>query len=278
MVQNRCMKTRTTPAIFLFRSSSCALLLLFFLTTAGSAQTSKFPAWMDEVDFSEPAQSGRTGFNSPQGPVDPTTGQATTIESSKSSVFNKPKLPDFSKLREKAIKSELEKKANDSNQLEQSYSVSLKNMEHLEASRKKLDTLLAADPGEDERHQLLKAIGEIERKLNLSSELVKLMGNDGAVPGLAKAVASLTPEQYQKALQLSKQLFQNSGNGGGEITPPKSLFPEFKAPAKADAEGNDDDNEEYEPRPRTYRPGQIKPFYHELKKAQQRLKEENSDE
>ncbi len=271
------MKTPITPASLLNRSSSYMFLLLFFLTTTGSAQTSKFPAWMDEVDFSAPAQSDKAGFNSPQGPVDPSTGQATSIESSKSSVFNKPKLPDFSKLREKAIKSELEKKASDSNQLEQSYSVSLKNLEQLQTSKQKLDTLLAANPGEDERHQLLKAIGEIERKLNLSSELVKLMGSDGVVPGLAKAVASLTPEQYQKALQLSKQLFQNSGTGG-EITPPKSLFPEFKAPAKADENGNDDDDEEYEPRPRTYRPGQIKPFYHELKKAQQRLKEENSDE
>lgn len=277
MVQNRCMKTRTTPAILLNRSSIYMLLFLFFLSMTGSAQTSKFPAWMDEVDFSAPAPGEKAGFNSPQGPVDPSTGQATTIESSKSSVFNKPKLPDFSKLREKAIKSELEKKASDSNQLEQSYSVSLKNLEQLQTSKQKLDTLLAANPGEDERHQLLKAIGEIERKLNLSNELVKLMGSDGVVPDLAKAVASLTPEQYQKALQLSKQLFQNSGTGG-EITPPKSLFPEFKAPAKADKNGNDGDDEEYEPRPRTYRPGQIKPFYQELKKAQQRLKEENSDE
>lgn len=252
-------------------------LFLSLITATSSAQQRQFPAWMEEADFSKPAVGDKFGFNEPQGPVDPSTGRVTTTTVKKNSAFGKPILPDFKKMREKALKSELEQKAKENNELEQSYKVSLKNIEQLQARKKQLEILLAANPGDAERHKLLQAIGDLDNKISLSKELATMMDSNNQTTGGQQTIASLTPEQYRRAKEIGKLLFPDKGNKSAKITPPKSLFPDF-IPPKKKSDDSEDDETEYQPKPRQYKPGQIKPFYQDLKKALQQTQEEYSSD
>ncbi len=229
----------------------------------------KFPEWMDEVKFDS---STRQGFNEPAMPIDPATGKAAEQSAARKGM--RPELPDFSKMREKAIKMEMERKKKDADSLEESYSLSLKNLDQLKAGKGRLELLLAANPGDKERLQLLEGLKDFEDKIKASEELLRLIGTASATPG--QAIASLTADQFARAVKLQKQLFSDKSQGTGLKSP--------AAPSQAAAlTKQEETDEEIESRAaklrhQPYRPGRIKSFYRESKEAQKKAAEEGDDE
>ncbi|HQB84418.1 MAG TPA: hypothetical protein PLR50_13030, partial [Candidatus Rifleibacterium sp.] len=198
-------------------------LTAFLLLSAGQifADPQKFPSWMEEVELRKPA--AQNSFNEPTAPIDPATGQPSTNSKGPGAAFGKPKLPDFSKLREKAIKAEFEKRAAAEGELENSYSASVKNIDQLKSEKSRLETLLAAGPGDNERQQLLAGIGGLAQKIALSEELIKLLSQSGD-PNAKIPVASLSSAQFDRAIEIKKLLFPGSH---------KAAPLPFKAPTKA---------------------------------------------
>ena len=262
-----------------------AIIILFFAASAVCCfGQQKFPAWMDEVDMK--SDSNRQGFNEPEAPIDPSTGQPSAGSRPPGSVFGKPRLPDFSKMREMALKTELERRAAAEGDLEGSFSASISNIEALKTEKAKLESLLAASPGQNEKQQLLAGIGELAKKLALSEEFVKLL-DQNSTGSRQTPVASLTSTQFDRAIELQNLLFpgksrQKAGNTGTieSQAPQKSTASsteQVSAPAQMAASGSaktdaETDTED-EPRLKPYRPGQIKSFYLESKKAQQQKQE-----
>ncbi len=227
---------------------------------------------MDKVEFSE-NNSNRQGFNEPQIPVDPATGQPAQSQSETKKAFGRPNLPDFTRLREKAIKAEFVRKANEEKSIESCYTASLSNIRQLEENRNRLSALLAASPGEEERHQLLHAIGELDRKILLTNELHSIL--QPGTTSATSAVASLTQQQYQRAIQIKDLLFPQTPGKNGAIGEPDSLFPPMAKPVLSKTGNNDEDNSTVR---KPYRPGRIKSFYQESRKSRQLPEEESSDE
>lgn len=254
------------------------IAMLFCANVRADETMTNFPAWMNQADQQS---TGKQGINEPSMPIDPATGQPAT-ESTRSKNF-KPQLPDFKKMREKAIKLEMEKKSDAIGSLEKSYSISVKNLEQLKGNKSDLERLLAANPGANERLQLLEGIKEIENKIKASEELLSLIGGNNASGTPGQAIASLTAEQFDRAMKLQKQLFSKEPKKAGAIKvparpePPKGLNSQT-----GDATGKESD-EEIEARAaklrhRPYRPGRIKSFYLESKEAQKKASEEAENE
>jgi len=251
-------------------------LTAFLLLSAGQifADPQKFPSWMEEVELRKPA--AQNSFNEPTAPIDPATGQPSTNSKGPGAAFGKPKLPDFSKLREKAIKAEFEKRAAAEGELENSYSASVKNIDQLKSEKSRLETLLAAGPGDNERQQLLAGIGGLAQKIALSEELIKLLSQSGD-PNAKIPVASLSSAQFDRAIEIKKLLFPGSH---------KAAPLPFKAPTKAtkavesEPQAVDHDREPTEEeliKARQYRPGRIKSFYKEMKQAEQQKQEKDEE-
>jgi len=251
-------------------------LTAFLLLSAGQifADPQKFPSWMEEVELRKPA--AQNSFNEPTAPVDPATGQPSTSSKGPGAAFGKPKLPDFSKLREKAIKAEFEKRAAAEGELENSYSASVKNIDQLKSEKSRLETLLAAGPGDNERQQLLAGIGGLAQKIALSEELIKLLSQSGD-PNAKIPVASLSSAQFDRAIEIKKLLFPGSH---------KAAPLPFKAPTKAtkavesEPQAVDHDREPTEEeliKARQYKPGRIKSFYKEMKQAEQQKQEKDEE-
>lgn len=261
------------------------IMILFFMAAAVCCSgQQKFPDWMDEVELK--SDSAKQGFNEPEAPIDPSTGQPSPGSRPPGSIFGKPKLPDFSKMREKAIKTELERRAAAEGDLEGSYSASINNIDSLKAEKAKLETLLAASPGQNEKQQLLAGIGELAKKLALSEEFIKLLDQNSS--GTRQTpVASMTAAQFNRAIELQSLLFP----GKPRLTSGKSNKIENQSPQKTTASSTeqiltpvphtasdtdktaDEADTEEEARLKPYRPGQIKSFYLESKKAQQQKQE-----
>ena len=251
-------------------------LTAFLLLSAGQifADPQKFPSWMEEVELRKPA--AQNSFNEPTAPIDPATGQPSTNSKGPGAAFGKPKLPDFSKLREKAIKAEFEKRAAAEGELENSYSASVKNIDQLKSEKSRLETLLAAGPGDNERQQLLAGIGGLAQKIALSEELIKLLSQSGD-PNAKIPVASLSSAQFDRAIEIKKLLFPGSH---------KAAPLPFKAPTKATKavesgpQAVDHDREPTEEeliKARQYKPGRIKSFYKEMKQAEQQKQEKDEE-
>lgn len=250
------------------------MMFCFCLYGNASAQQ-KFPAWMDEVE-PEGANSKETqGFNEPMAPVDPSTGQQSGLNRPAGSVLGKPRLPDFSKMREKALKAELERRASATGELKESYNASLTNLDQLKKSRNQLETLLSANPGENGRHQLLKGLGDLDQKIALSEEFLKLLGGPSAQAGVAPAVASLTSSQFDRVKQIQQLLFPQLKSTVSSPVQPAAAEKASPAPFAARTEQSEEaePTEEELRRARTYRPGRIKSFFIESKKAQQQNEE-----
>ncbi|PKL50979.1 MAG: hypothetical protein CVV42_01370 [Candidatus Riflebacteria bacterium HGW-Riflebacteria-2] len=261
------MNTRRSFNAIIVVTSFTAMFFLVAVCPASAQQ--KFPDWMDEVKFDS---SSRQGLNEPDMPIDPATGKAAEQRPTRKGF--RPELPDFSKMREKAIKMEMERKQKDANSLEESYSMSLKNLDQLKEGKSRLELLLAANPGENERLQLLEGLKDIEDKIKASEELQALIGNASATPG--QAIASLTADQFARAARLQKQIFSDK-NGAAGI---KSPAPPSQAAALADETESDEEiaARAAKLRHRPYRPGRIKSFYRESKEAQKKAAEEGNDE
>jgi len=251
-------------------------LTAFLLLSAGQifADPQKFPSWMEEVELRKPA--AQNSFNEPTAPIDPATGQPSTNSKGPGAAFGKPKLPDFSKLREKAIKAEFEKRAAAEGELENSYSASVKNIDQLKSEKSRLETLLAAGPGDNERQQLLAGIGGLAQKIALSEELIKLLSQSGD-PNAKIPVASLSSAQFDRAIEIKKLLFPGSH---------KAAPLPFKAPTKATkavesepqaVDHNREPTEEELIKARQYKPGRIKSFYKEMKQAEQQKQEKDEE-
>lgn len=82
------------------------LVFAFLFVNSSIFAQNHFPSWMDNVDFNK-----NSSTISYEGPVDPETGKRTTLESKRSKNF-KPKLPDFSELRKKSTKVEMDTSSN----------------------------------------------------------------------------------------------------------------------------------------------------------------------
>ena len=251
-------------------------LTAFLLLFAGQilADPPKFPSWMEEVELRKPGASN--GFNEPAAPVDPATGQPSTNSRGPGSAFGKPKLPDFSKLREKAIKAEFEKRAAAEGELENSYSASVKNIDQLKSEKSRLETLLSAGPGANEKQQLLAGIGGLAQKIALSEELIKLL-SQGGEPNAKVPVASLSSAQFDRAIEIKKLLFPGSHKAAAR---PATVVKKPGAVSGAETQVVDHDREPTEEeliRARQYKPGRIKSFYKEMKQAEQQKQEKDEE-
>ena len=257
------------------RIFTLAFVLLCFAADSPAPAQQKFPDWMDEV---ETRPANKQTFNEPDLPIDPATGQPAA-ERARRKGF-KPELPDFKKMREKAIKAEMEKKSNDANSLEKSYSMSVNNLEQLNKNKTELEQLLAANPGDNARLQLLDGLKDIENKIKLSLELLALIDGNNASGSPKQTIASLTANQFDRALALQKQLFSNKPMTAGAITGPT---PPADPSGYASTPDSIEDDTELEARAaknrlRPYRPGRIKSFYLESKEAQKKAAEEADKE
>lgn len=234
----------------------------------------KFPAWMDEVSPDNKA-SVKVGFNEPAAPIDPSTGQPSATPRPPGSAFHKPNLPDFSKMREKAIKAELEKRLAADGELENSYSASISNLDQLKEKKTNLETLLGANPSDNERNLLLSGLGELSKKLALSEEFIKLLGQDTGQAGQRTPVASLSSTQFNRAIEIQKLLFPGSSKKRALTNLPPNKSAKGKSGVEPET-GEDYDREPTEEeliKARTYRPGGVKSFYLESKKAKQQQQE-----
>lgn len=249
-----------------------AFLLLFAGQTL--ADPPKFPSWMEEVELRKPGASN--GFNEPAAPVDPATGQPSTSSRGPGSAFGKPKLPDFSKLREKAIKAEFEKRAAAEGELENSYSASVKNIDQLKSEKSQLETLLSASPGDKERQQLLAGIGGLAQKIALSEELIRLL-SQGGEPNAKIPVASLSSAQFDRAIEIKKLLFPGSHKAAAlpAAAPIKAITATESQPQAVDHDR--EPTEEELIRARQYKPGRIKSFYKEMKQTEQQKQEKDEE-
>lgn len=250
------------------------LTTLIFVADAPAIAQSRFPGWMDEVQFKSNNNTSQAPA-APHGPIDPETGQISSLKNTAGSTFHKPILPDFSKLREKALKLKTEQKMNANGQLEESYSASLQNIEELRKQKNNLETLLSANPGEAERRLLLKETGELGQKISLTEELLTLLGNNLDQAGNTPAIASLTADQFNRVKQLQQVLFP-------QIIKQPAKSREIKAPAKAPqttsvAFNEQEPSDEELRRARTYRPGRIKSFYREQQQMQHANEEEDEE-
>lgn len=235
---------------YFFRKKLLKLMIAGLIMQSMPAFAGDFPAWMDEVEF----KSGQKELATPQAPLDPETGQAANFESRKGSY--RPKLPDFSKLREKAIKATSEKKASDTASLSNTISFSEENRQKLEKSRTDLEDLLKTitDPGEKER--LTSEKMALDRRIEAASQLLQLIGNQKN--DIAAAVSQLSEEDFAKALELQKLIFGR---------PSEQKKPAGARPVKTD------------PARQFYRPtSKFKSFYTESKeKAAEELDNQDED-
>lgn len=185
----------------------CMILGLVGLAVchSGALSGADFPAWMDEVEFKS-SSSSQFQLNAPMAPIDPETGAAAPLESSKTSQkFKKPKLPDFSKLREKAIKSTTEKKASDTLSLQHTIEFSEKNRDRLVKNRDDLQDLLKTitDPGEKERLSEEKDL--LDKKINAAARLLQLINSGKG--NLAGQLSQLSESDFNQAMQLQQMIF-----------------------------------------------------------------------
>lgn len=203
------------------------LASLFFV--AGNMVVAEdFPAWMDEVEFKS-SSSSQFQLNDPVAPVDPETGAAAPLESSKTSQrFKKPKLPDFSKLREKAIKSTTEKKASDTLSLQHTIEFSEKNRDRLVKNRDDLQSLLKTitDPVEKERLSEEKAL--LDKKINAAAQLLQLINSGKG--SLAGQLSQLSESDFNQAMQLQQLIFGRPSQQ--KFVPPNNVKAKKQEPSR----------------------------------------------
>ncbi len=176
-----------------------------FFVAGNMVAAEDFPAWMDEVEFKS-SSSSQFQLNDPMAPVDPETGAAAPLESSKTSQrFKKPKLPDFSKLREKAIKSTTEKKASDTLSLQHTIEFSEKNRDRLVKNRDDLQSLLKTITDPVEKESLSEEKELLDKKINAAAQLLELINSGKG--NLAGQLSQLSESDFNQAMQLQQMIF-----------------------------------------------------------------------
>lgn len=224
-----------------------AIVCLFLFLCPLSGQQNKFPDWMDEVEFKSNAKTSQEfQFN---GPIDPETGRESTLGGSSKGIFKKPKLPDFSKLREKALKAKLAQREADAPMFKDTISFSEKNQPKLQESSDQLRDLLKTITDPIEKKKVANEKDQLDNKLGAMAKLYQLIGNNPA--NLKNSLANLTDADYKQALDLKKMIFGKPSDFK-ETSPAKHDSGEKKIkPLKSSK------------KERFYRPKKLKSFYQE---------------
>lgn len=203
------------------------LLVLTLLPLAVVAQMQqRFPSWMDEVEFDK-HQPGN--FSEPAAPIDPATGQPAAKRPK--GKFGRPNLPDMKKMREKAMKAELERSTNEKNQLEQSMGSSIKNISQLETSEKQLLGMLKSQANE-QSPELENQLEFLRQRLSAARELKDMLLAGEDEEKLGQVIASLTPDQFSRAKILQGIIFPQqqpkAAEKAKELKEPEPLLPDTR--------------------------------------------------
>jgi hypothetical protein len=228
------------------------ILSIILLTSFASyCPAGDFPAWMDEVEFkrSPSSETKDFQFNTPSGPIDPETGANSQLRGkSPGKIFKRPELPDFSKLREKAIKAETARKASDTLEFNNSINFARNNKEKLEKTRTDLLSLLKQVTDPIKKEKLTHEKKAIDNKLDAIGKLIDLVGSGQG--SMAKSLSQLTDQEYRQALQLQKLIFGKPSETK-DIVPPKPLFKTDNKPSIKNKSSSQN----------FYRPGRFESFY-----------------
>jgi hypothetical protein len=237
------------------------LFFLLLLALPIEVISQDFPDWMDEVEFKRPATDKAFEFSGPSAPLDPETGQSSGFSSTnKTGLFKKPKLPDFTELRKKAIKATLERKASDSLMFEDSIDFTAENRQKLQNSSQDLHALLKTITDPLEKKKLSEEKAAIDQKLSAMEQLLNIIGPGKA--SLSDNLSRLSEADYRKALELQRMIFGRPADVK-QLTPPEPLLKD-ETPKSERTQNN-----------RAYRPGKIKSIYLENKRKKQLENEEN---
>jgi hypothetical protein len=237
------------------------LFFLLLLALPIEVISQDFPDWMDEVEFKRPATDRAFEFSGPSAPLDPETGQSSGFSSTnKTGLFKKPKLPDFTELRKKAIKATLERKASDSLMFEDSIDFTAENRQKLQNSSQDLHALLKTITDPLEKKKLSEEKAAIDQKLSAMEQLLNIIGPGKA--SLSDNLSRLSEADYRKALELQRMIFGRPADVK-QLTPPEPLLKD-ETPKSERTQNN-----------RAYRPGKIKSIYLENKRKKQLENEEN---
>jgi hypothetical protein len=228
------------------------ILALLTIVLPVFAQSESFPDWMDEVEFKRRGSVEQVEFNQLKMPIDPETGQPTTSTSSSvSKKFKRPSLPDFSKLREKAVKSNRQAKEKDSQKIAQALSRVPEQQKQLVKSRNHLSDLLKTLTDTDEKADVEQQKKQIDEKLNALEQFINLLNHEKQ--NLSQGITNLSKEDFSQALELQKLIF-------GKPSQSK------KSAAKTNRKARQN---------QFYKPGKIKSFY--LESQQNKQQEMQSD-
>ncbi|MGM0600380.1 MAG: hypothetical protein ACQETH_11275 [Candidatus Rifleibacteriota bacterium] len=205
---------------------------------------------MDDVEFKRgSSNTDNFQFSTPSGPIDPETGANSPLKSkSPGKMFKKPELPDFSKLREKAIKAEAERKASDTLEFDNSINFARENKDKLEKTRNDLMSLLKNVTDPTEKNKLNQEKEAIDKKLDAIGKLFNIVGSSKG--NMVKNLSQLTDREYKQALQLQKLIFGRPSETK-DIEPPKPLL----------QNNNNQPNKTKANTRNFYRPGKFKSFY-----------------
>ena len=248
-------------------------LLIFysflFFAAILSAETDKnpFPEWMENVGFKrETKHISFEEANGPKAPIDPETGRPSTITKTSSNFFRKPKLPDFTEMRKKAMKASIETNASSTNSLDEKINISVVNLERYKRSaakfKKQLET--AIDPRFIKR--LESELERSERKIAIIEELQKLISSNTSSGTIE--LSKLSPQDQRKAKILQSQLIS--------LNSPKLQPGKFDS--KPTTENKKVKKKKVKIPSRFYRPGGYKSFYKESKGQYEDLSDEDDSD
>jgi hypothetical protein len=136
-----------------------------------------FPQWMDEVPPAPPRSDVETGPLEPDDPDRTMGGTRITASGTgahKTFQFKPPKLPDFSKLREKAMKSKLQQ-TTDGIDRQESETFEVVNLDGEQNKLTQLLTVLANLPEGEQKQLMQKMIAEQTKRLEAARELSVLL-------------------------------------------------------------------------------------------------------
>lgn len=227
------------------------LLILCFFPITIAAAGQKFPSWMDEAKF----QTGHMDSSKSEGfyePIDPETGKPTSTNPRNNKLFNKPKLPDFKKFREKAMKAKIEKKATGTMNLDSNIDLSITNLSGLKASEGQLDEQIRRAASDVFKNTLMIQKQNLTNKIKALEEIKSLLSGEKVDdPSDVKSA-----EVKNRIGQLSSYIFNLQKSPSNSLIAPKPLSTEKKAATPSSI-----------PR-RFYRPKPFKSFYKEAKEEQ----------
>lgn len=237
-----------------------------FTSTAQNASSparsgSAFPDWMDQVDFGRPKPAaGGTTFTEPREPADPqpSTGKgADTGRVGAHFKFIKPRLPDFSGLRKKSVRTVYGRTASGSTEeLVETISVADLPLERSRAAALASECLLlASGPEKIQREEALSELLKVIAGHEEIASILKLPEESNSRPRLATIPPDLSPAQKSRLRELRHAL----------MTPPRF---DIKPPTPPEG-GESVSTGVFRIPEGHYRPEPPPSFYKEMKKAQE---------